>query len=109
MASVVVMFILWQGFDPRVTVVFVVCVALSEVFVKIRWRMSVVCRACGFDPVLYIKNPTAVLEKVKLQLIRRKEDPKYLLSRPLNLATITPKKAEALNSKEKGKLVSRSV
>ncbi|WP_413587274.1 hypothetical protein [Bdellovibrio sp. HCB274] len=109
MASIVVMFAIWQEYDPRVMIAFVVCLAISEVFVQIRWRLSVVCRTCGFDPILYVKDPAAAADKVKVQLDVRKQDPKYLLTKPLNLPTITPKKAEALENKGKGKLVSRSI
>ncbi len=109
MAAVVVMFVLWQGLDPRAIIAFVVCLAISEVFIKIRWRLSVVCRVCGFDPVLYIKDAPAAAEKVRVRLDDRKQDVNYLLARPLNLPTITPKKAEALQTKAKGKLVSRSI
>lgn len=109
MASIVVMFALWQEYDPRVMIVIVVCLAISEVFVKIRWRLSVVCRLCGFDPILYVKDPELAAQKVKFQLDQRKEDPKYLLAKPLNLPAIPAEKAKALQSKEKGKLVSRSI
>lgn len=109
MASVVVMFALWQQYDPRVMVVFVVCLAISEIFVKIRWRLSVVCRSCGFDPVLYLKAPDQAAAKVREQLDVRRQDPKYLLAKPLNLPAITADKAKALQDKGKGRLVSRSI
>lgn len=103
------MFALWQEYDPRVIIVLVICLAVSEVFVKIRWRLSVVCRQCGFDPILYIKQPEMAAQKVKEQLDLRKKDPRYLLSKPLNLPAIPVEKAKALQSKGKGQLVSRSI
>lgn len=109
LASIVVMFALWQEYDPRVIVVWVIGLAISEVFIKIRWRLSVVCRQCGFDPVLYLKQPEVAAQKVKEQLELRRQDPKYLLAKPLNLPAIPAAKAEALQSKGKGKLVSRSI
>ncbi len=109
LAGVVFMFALWQQYDPRAIIAFVVCLAISEVFVKIRWRLSVVCRQCGFDPVLYLKDPEAAAAKVKDQLVVRQQDPKYLLSKPLNLPAIPAEKAKALQSKGKGRLVSRSI
>lgn len=109
LASVVVMFALWQEYDPRVMIVWVVCLAISEVFVKIRWRLSVVCRQCGFDPILYLKQPEVAAQKVKEKLELRRQDPKYLLAKPLNLPAIPAARAEALQSKGKGKLVSRSI
>lgn len=109
LASLVLMFALWQQFDPRVLIVFVICLAISEVFVKIRWRLSVVCRSCGFDPVLYLKAPEQAANKVKEQLDQRRQDPKYLLAKPLNLPAIPADKAKALQEKGKGRLVSRSI
>lgn len=109
-AAFVIMAALWQGFDARITVIFVICLALSEVFIRLRWRLSVLCSSCGFDPVLYLKQPAQAAEKVKAHLERRKEDPKYLLSRPLNLPTITPDQAKLSLAKEKrGTLVSRQI
>lgn len=109
MASIVVMFAIWQEYDPRVLVVWVVCLGISEIFVKIRWRLSVVCRSCGFDPVMYLKDPDSAAKKVKEQLDLRKQDPKYLLAKPLNLPAIPAAKAKALETKGKGQLVSRSI
>lgn len=109
MTALVFMLAMWHSFDPRVIVVFVVCLGISEVFVKIRWRLSIVCKQCGFDPVLYLKAPDAAAQKVKFQLDKRKEDPQYLLAKPLNLPAIPAEKAKALESKSKGKLVSRSI
>lgn len=103
------MFAIWQQYDPRVFIVFVVCAALAEVFVKLRWRLSVVCRQCGFDPVLYLKQPEVAAAKVKMQLDNRKQDPKYLLAKPLNLPALAPAKAKALNEKGKGRLLSRTL
>jgi len=69
-----------------------------------------VCRQCGFDPVLYIKDVDAASLKVREHLDRRKADPKYLLAKPLNLPAISAQKAKALQNKDKkGNLVSRSV
>lgn len=109
LAAMVFMYILWHEFDPRVMIIFVICAAVSEVFVKLRWRLSVVCRVCGFDPVLYLKKPELAAEKVKFQLEARKQDPKYLLSKPLHLPALAPEKAKALAEKGKGRLISRTL
>ncbi len=103
------MLVFWRGFDPRVCIVFVVCLAIAEVFVKLRWRLSVVCRQCGFDPVLYKKNPMDAALKVRSQLDLRRQDPRYLLVKPLILPTLSSEKAQALKEKSKGQLVSRSI
>ena len=102
------MYAFWGAFDPRVLVIMAVFLAMTETFIQIRWRLSVACKQCGFDPVLYVKEPEKAAQKVSLHLQNRREDPKYLLAKPLNLPTITPEKAEALQHKDKkGRLVSR--
>lgn len=110
LSAVVVMYAFWGGFDPRALMIFAVFLAITETFVQIRWRLSVSCKQCGFDPVLYIKDPEKAAAKVSSHLQKRREDPKYLLAKPLNLPTITPEKAEALQNRAKrGSLVSRQI
>jgi hypothetical protein len=116
MASAVVMYSFWGAFDPRVLVVFAISLGITEIFIQIRWRLSVHCKQCGFDPVLYVKDPDKAAEKVTAHMLKRRQDPRYLLARPLNLPTISPAKAEALQNMlqnkargkdKKGVLVSR--
>ncbi len=84
-------FILW---------VFFLCV--SELFIQIRWRINIVCKFCGFDPVLYLKNPLDCAQKVKLKLESRKEDPSYYLgSVSANLPKISSKRKKELEDLEK--------
>lgn len=47
--------------------------------VRIRWRESVKCRHCGFDPLVYKKNKSEAATSVKIFLEKRKKDPAYLL------------------------------
>lgn len=106
------MMAIWREYDPRVMIVFVVCLAIGEVFVQIRWRMAVQCKHCGFDPVLYKKAPDVAAEKVKIHLQRRKKDPQFLLAPPLNLpARKTPVEERAPKPTEntRGRLVSRQI
>lgn len=101
-------------------VFFISFLIVSEAFVQIRWRASIPCKHCGFDPLLYIKNQNQAVEKVKIHLAKRKNDPGSLLARPLNLPRVNPKseeikhrmKAAAAVKKSGGKsgsLVSRQV
>jgi hypothetical protein len=109
LAAIVFMFMIWQEIDPRAIIIFVIFIGLSEAFVKIRWRLSLVCGVCGFDPVLYLKDQESAAQQVKVKLKARKEDPKYLFSKPLELPAISAEKAKALEVKSKGQLVSRSI
>lgn len=109
-ASAVIMAVLWQGYDPRVMIVFIVCMSISEVFVRIRWRLSLACNQCGFDPILYVRKPLEAADKVKKHLDRRKQDPKYLLAKPLNLPVLSQEQLKLAHAKEKrGTLVSRQI
>lgn len=103
------MYLFWQGFDPRVVVIFVLCTGFTEVFLKIRWRMSLACQQCGFDPVLYKRDADQASQKVRAHLEKRALDPRYLLAKPLDLPKLPAAKAEALQSKGKGRLVSRTL
>jgi hypothetical protein len=108
LGAIVCMFFLFQEFDPRVFLLFVLFLAISEVFVQIRWRMSMVCKHCGFDPVLYLKSHELAAEKVKKHLESRKNDPATLLKPPLQLPKIRPQTAPSM-SKEKGSLLNRQI
>lgn len=67
--------IVWQDLDPRAFVFFAFCLGFSEIFIQVRWRLSIACPRCGFDPVLYKKNPTLAADRVKNFMARRREGP----------------------------------
>ena len=104
---------LWQGFDPRVIMIFTVYLAITEIFIQFRWRVTIVCKECGFDPVLYLKDTDAAAQKVKIRLEQRKNDPESLLKPPLQIPKVY-KKAEKVSNAVKpkpptGALVSRKI
>jgi hypothetical protein len=78
--SLFAMFLIWEGVDPRFIPIFVVLLAFAEVFVQLRWRLSMPCPHCGFDPVLYLKDHKAASEKVSQFLEARRQRPESLLS-----------------------------
>ena len=77
--------ILWQDLDPRAVVVFVLGLGLAEMFVIFRWRLSIACSRCGFDPVLYKKSPEKAAEKVRRYIDERRNDPLGAFSLPPKL------------------------
>lgn len=83
--SVAVSFIIWREYNPKSLIFGVVAMMTAEIFVRIRWRIHIVCRNCGFDPVLYVKDPNKAAGLVRDFLDRRKNDPEFLLRPPLNL------------------------
>lgn len=97
----VVMWLLWQGFDPRVAVVFVIVLIAAETFLRLRWRLAIVCSQCGFDPALYLKNSTLAAAKVRARLEERKSSARTLLSKPLDIPVITADRARELEEIQK--------
>jgi hypothetical protein len=95
--AVLVMLLIWQDFDPRVLIFFGMGLVLTELFIMLRWRTSINCRKCGFDPVLYKRDPAKAAEKVKAYMLERSDDPLWTLSQP----KLTPliKKKDASGSR----------
>lgn len=115
MGALAMTFAVFQEVDPRGIFIFISFLIMGEVFVKIRWRMNIVCGQCGFDPVLYAKDHEAAAEKVKAFLSKRKEDPSMLLKPSLNLPKISKERAVVLREQEvnhkrgTGKIISRQI
>ncbi len=80
LAALATVFIIWQNLNPVLVVVFTSYLILSEVFIQIRWRLSVVCPHCGFDAVLYRQSPERACDKVVRTLQQQKESGNYLLT-----------------------------
>lgn len=82
LAGLLVMVLVFQDFDPRFLLFVGVFLIISEFFVHLRWRLAITCAKCGFDPVLYKRNPHAAAAKVKLYMAERANDPFWALSPP---------------------------
>lgn len=72
-------YLIWQDFHWTGVFLFASLALLSETIHQTRWRQSVKCKGCGFDAILYKKNPQSAAEEVKAFLEMRKQDPRYLL------------------------------
>ena len=92
--------IIFQELDPRLILFFVICVVVSEIFIHFRWRMGLVCKHCGFDPLVYTRDQAAAAILVKQHLTRRKKSAEALLARPLRLPHLTSKRAMDLEIEE---------
>lgn len=95
----VIMYAIWQEIDYRVSYLLLIALLFMEVLIQIRWRLSLICQDCGFDPVLYQRAPQTAAQKVQLRLQERKNDPRALLRPPLNLPT-RPKQATGPTAKK---------
>ncbi len=77
--------IIWHEFDPRGLVILGVLLACGEIFSQLRYRQAMICTNCGFDPILYLRDPEAAGLKIKDFLQYRSEKPEYLLRPPVKL------------------------
>lgn len=75
----IVTYLVWQDFHIVGPLIFIILTTLAEWVHRVRWRFSIKCKNCGFDPLLYKKAPEEAAQTVKAFLAHRKEDPLYLL------------------------------
>lgn len=95
-ATAILNFWLFTDFHWAMGLVLVAIVLFAESIIRIRWRTSVCCPHCQFDPVLYKKSPDQAAAKVKSFLEYRKNDPYYLLRPTPRLPVIKVKKTDPL-------------
>lgn len=70
----------WSELDPRGLVIFALLMATSELLIHLRWRTTIVCRKCGFDPMLYKRSPERAALKVREFFNAQMENPSFQLS-----------------------------
>ncbi len=78
-AGAITTYLIWQDFHWAGVFLFGSLTLISEMIYQMRWRLSIVCKGCGFDPMLYKKNPELAAQEVKAYLEERKKDPLFLL------------------------------
>lgn len=103
------MYFIWHDFDPRFMIIFVAFLAISEVFVQFRWRVTIVCKQCGFDPVLYLKDSVKAAEKVRIKLAQRESAAESVLAAPLKIPKISKARAEQVAKAQSGQRLSKTV
>ncbi len=70
---------IWGGPDLRSLLIFMSLAFCFQVFLRVRYRESLKCPHCGFDPILYKRNSEKAAERVSDFLEKRKDNPQYLL------------------------------
>lgn len=78
--SALIMWSRWQELNPKAIGIFVAIVMFMEVFIQLRYRLNLTCQYCGFDPVLYKKDPESAAKRVKIHMDQMRLDPDFLLS-----------------------------
>lgn len=100
-ASIIFTYLVWGEFHFAGLIVFVLLTMTAEVTHRMRWRSSVKCKGCGFDPVMYKNNPEQAAATVKTQLAHRKHDPLYMLKSQPKIKPIIRKVKNYRPSKSK--------
>ncbi len=86
--GIITTYAVYHELDIRGLMFVGILLLMGELFTQLKWRTSMVCRNCGFDPVVYVRNPEAAGLKIKAFLENRSESPEHLLRPPV----IIPKK-----------------
>jgi hypothetical protein len=94
----------WGVPDPRGLVIFCVFIVGAEVFVYSRWRASMICKLCGFDPLIYKRSPEQAAQKVRQFFDERQQDPKFQMSRSPLLEIQRQRSNQERKSKERSAL-----
>lgn len=108
--AIICSYVFYQSLEPQSVVFFILSLVTAEIFIQTRWRSSILCPVCGFDPVLYVKDPLKAAEKVKKHLGERKKRPESVLTRPLNLPVIDQDRAKEIERmSQSGRVLSRQI
>ncbi|MBC7464958.1 MAG: hypothetical protein H7256_03110 [Bdellovibrio sp.] len=85
--SVLITHVVYKSFDPRGLAIVGLFLLVGEIFTQVKWRASMTCQNCGFDPVLYVKDQEQAGLKIKAFLERRADSPAHLLRPAIKLPT----------------------
>lgn len=101
--------LVWQRLDPRGIFVFVIGLSAAETFIQVRRRLSLCCPYCGFDPVVYMNNPSQAARSVKSHLEERQGSPQSLLSSKNPLLNLPKRSLKERRDKKKDSLLTPSL
>ena len=92
-----------QQFDPRGFLISALGIGIAEIFVSFRYRLRLICGRCGFDPVLYRRDPSAAAERVKRVREERLNHPVLALAEPGLPVAMNPEFRSRLEEKRSRK------
>ena len=88
--GIVITYAIFKSLDPRGLFIVGTILLVSELFSQMKWRSAMICRNCGFDPVVYVRNPDAAGLKIKAFMQKRSESPGHLLRAPVQMPMQAP-------------------
>lgn len=107
-AANLLMLIIWGQFEARVIFLFVLSLIVAEVFIQLRWRLTLPCPQCQFDPILYKKNPERAAARVAEHYELKKQQPSFYLSRNPLLKLSVARSLSRRQQKNTSSLISKS-
>lgn len=88
--GIVLTYVIFKNLDLGGLVIIGALLVIGELFVQTKWRTSMICSNCGFDPVVYVKSPEQAGLKIKAFLDKRSTSAGHLLRPPVDMR---PKKS----------------
>lgn len=103
-----VTYIYLGGPDFRGILLFIVFLVFSETMLILRWRLSLPCKVCGFDPALYLRDPKSASERVRkvLEAARTPDDLRIGKQNPFGMLPVVKVKRD---ERPRGRTVNRTV
>jgi len=95
--GITITYAVYKSLDPRGLFFIAILLIVAEAFAQTKWRASMLCRNCGFDPVVYVRNPEQAGLKIKAFLDKRAESPAHLLRLPVSLPGKKEKSSKGQN------------
>ena len=100
--SLILAEVIWQTLDPRGLFILGISLMVGELFSQLKWRQSMICQNCGFDLVIFKKNPEQAGLRIKEFLAERATRPEFLLKRSPQIPKQTITRKSIRDSEQKG-------
>src|SRR4051812_10673396 len=76
-----VTYVIYGAADPQGLMLVGAILLVSESFVYLRWRLGIVCKMCGFDPVIYKRSPAQASALVSQFFREQVQNPEFWLTK----------------------------
>jgi hypothetical protein len=95
--GITITYAVFKSLDPTGLLFVGLLLVAGEVFAQAKWRTSMVCSNCAFDPIIYIRDPEQAGLKIKAFLEKRPDSPAHLLRPPIARPVIVKREATGKN------------
>ncbi|MBX7231894.1 MAG: hypothetical protein K1X29_07385 [Bdellovibrionales bacterium] len=78
--TAIITLLVWEELHPKGLVLWGIIFSLLETSNLWLWRIGIICPHCGFDPILYLKNPQQAAKRVRNLFDRKKQKEDFLFT-----------------------------